>query len=89
MKLKVGSTVVITDAMYQVGNKYHFVEVDHLQKMSQNRTKIERYRLLTGSGAFNVLPELIWVTTTEHRRHRLKRLCEGINTRVYTIEDLR
>lgn len=89
MKLKVGDVAIICDAMYQVGNKYHFVEIDHIQKMNQNRLKIERYRKLIGSGAFKVLPELIWVTTTEHRRHRLKRLCEGINVRVYTIEDLR
>jgi hypothetical protein len=73
---------IVADAMYINGGKHTFIEVDHLQKMSKNRVKIEKYRELSNF-------DLIWITTTEHRRHRLKKLCEGLNARLFTIEDLR
>jgi hypothetical protein len=73
---------IIADAMYINGGKHTFIEVDHLQKMSKNRLKIQKYRKLSNF-------DLIWITTTEHRRKRLEKLCEGISTRAFTIEELR
>lgn len=87
MKLKGGGVTIICDAMYHT-NKYHFVEVDRIQKMSKNRDKIRRYKKLMATG-FSVDPEIIWITTTEHRRYQLKKECDGLNARIYTIEDLR
>jgi hypothetical protein len=78
---------LVCDARYKNGDKYTFIEVDHTQRMNKNRVKIQKYRKLCG--ALKVQPELIWITTTEHRRKRLEKLCEGISTRVFTIEDLR
>jgi hypothetical protein len=81
-EMRIKNIGIIADAMYKNGNRHVFIEVDHLQKMSQNRVKIEKYRKLSNF-------DLIWVTTTDHRRKRLLKLCEGMSVRVFTIDDLK
>lgn len=82
-EIRIKNIGIIADAMYKNGNQHVFIEIDHLQKMSQNRRKIEKYKKL--SGRF----ELIFVTTTEYRRRRLTDLCRGLNVKIYTYEELR
>lgn len=80
-----GIAEVIADAIFEKDGIYHAVEVDHTQKMTKNRQKIERYRKLRKEMHFN----LIWITTTEYRRKQLKKLCEGLDVQVLTINDLK
>jgi hypothetical protein len=87
MKLSVSGATIICDALYKNGSQYVFIEVDHLQKMSQNKVKIDKYRKIIDSQ--KTKPQLVWVTTTEHRRKRLQTLCEDLSARVFTIEDLK
>lgn len=82
IKVSDGLNSVIVDAMYSKVGITHFLEVDHLQSMKENRAKIERYKALYENGALelslNHLPTLVWVTTTELRRMQLKEACEGL-----------
>ncbi|NYV67083.1 replication-relaxation family protein [Bacillus sp. Gen3] len=90
VKLAVQNEVsVIADAIYTMAGAYHIVEVDHMQKMTANRVKIQKYRKLIDLGVFSKPPRFIWITTTEYRRKQLTRYCEGLNVRVYTTDDLK
>jgi hypothetical protein len=77
--------MVVADAIFQRDGVHNVVEVDHLQKMSKNRAKIEKYRLLREVGPFN----LVWITTTEYRRKQLEKLCNGLDVKIFTIKDFK
>ncbi|WNS74223.1 replication-relaxation family protein [Bacillus sp. DTU_2020_1000418_1_SI_GHA_SEK_038] len=89
VKLSVKDEVsVIADAIYTMAGQYHIIEVDHTQKMLENKRKIERYRKLIQLNVFEKRPKFIWITTTEYRKRQLLQLCEGLDAIVYTIKDL-
>jgi len=94
VKISVGDIVRITpDAYFSYQLRRHFLEVDHLQSMSKNKDKIERYKKLQSTGSFQerlrYFPRLIWVTMTETRKKQLMELCNGLDTIVYTWADIR
>lgn len=82
---------IIADSKFTRNGFIHFLEVDHLQTMKENKAKIERYKKLTESlvKQFGYYPTLIWVTTTEHRRKQLEELCKGLKSIIYTINDIK
>lgn len=79
---------LIADAYYST-NKHHLIEIDHMQQMSANKKKIDKYRKLIQYNAFKGIPKLIWVTTTEHRKKRILELCKGLDVTVYLPIDLK
>ena len=93
MKINDGQYSVICDALFKSKGKFHFLEVDSVQKMKENKKKIEQYVGLFRNGAiekhFGYFPTLIWLTTTELRRKQLTELCKDIPCVVYTIDDIR
>ena len=90
VKISNGKVTAIADAVFTRNGFYHFLEVDNLQSMKENRVKINRYRDLLESlvKQFGYYPTLIWVTSTEHRRKQLENACEGLKVKVYTISDI-
>lgn len=79
---------VICDALFQRDKRYHIVEVDHTQKMTKNRIKIEKYRRLIELGVFKgTIPKFIWITTTEYRRKQIAKLCDGLDVQIFTVSD--
>jgi hypothetical protein len=78
---------VIADALFKKEKRYHIVEVDHTQKMSKNRTKVERYRKLIEYGVFDKDPKFIWITTTEYRRKQLTTFLDGLDYQIFTVKD--
>jgi Replication-relaxation len=88
----VGDLKLIPDVLF-AKDKYYFAEIDHTQKMTVNQKKIEKYRQLKKTGAFQErykhFPKLIWVTTTEHRKKQLQNACKDLEHDVYTLEDFR
>ncbi|MEA0565692.1 hypothetical protein [Lysinibacillus irui] len=81
----------IVDGMFSRNGFQHFLEVDNLQTMKENREKIERYNLLM-PGVVKQLgyyPTLVWLTTTELRRQQLEASCGGLKCKVYTINEIR
>lgn len=93
MKVSDSKTSIICDSWYRVNGKYHYLEVDSLQKMSENKKKIQQYKALYEYGAltkhFGYFPTLVWITTTQLRQKQLKELCSGLPCEVYTTEDIR
>lgn len=91
VKISNGKTTIVTDSVFTRNGFYHFLEVDHLQTMKENRAKIERYKSLMESliKQFGYYPTIVWVTTTEHRRKQLEKACEGLKTLIYTINDIK
>ena len=90
VKISDEKTSVVADAVFTQNGFYHFLEVDHLQSMKENRAKINRYKSLLESllKQFGYYPTLVWLTTTEHRRKQLEKACEGLKVKVYTIKDI-
>lgn len=90
VKVSNGDISVVADAVFTQNGFYHFLEVDHLQSMKENRLKIERYKSLLESllKQFGYYPTLVWLTTTEHRRKQLEKTCEGLKAKVYTVNDI-
>lgn len=84
---------IICDAFYKSKDKYHFLEVDSLQKMKANREKIENYKGLfenrTLHEHFGYFPKLVWITTSELRKRQLIELCKGLPYAVYTTKDIK
>jgi len=93
VKVSDGITTIYTDTWFKVGGRYHFLEVDSLQKMKENRMKIKNYAALNTAGHlakhFGYFPKLIWLTTTELRKKQLKELCKDIPCVVYTVSDIK
>lgn len=86
MKIHVpGMATVIADAVFKRDGVYYFIEIDIAQKMSENTRKIDRYRKLYDAKPF----KLIFATTTEYRRKKLMKMCQGMDTEIYTREELR
>lgn len=95
IKVSDGYSKVIVDAMFTDNwNRRHFLEVDSIQKMKENRDKIKRYKELFNNGLLQEdlghFPTVVWLTTTEHRRKQLKVECEGLPVvMVFTTTDIR
>jgi hypothetical protein len=84
---------VVCDALFKKDDKFQFLEVDSLQKMKENRSKIANYKGLFANKTihehFGYFPKLVWVTTTDFRKRQLIELCKGLPYAVYTINDIR
>ncbi len=93
MKVRDDKFTVICDAWFKKDRRFHFLEIDSIQKMKENTAKIIQYTGLYQNGALKkhlgYFPKLIWVTTTEYRRKKLRELCKNLPCDVYTTEELR
>lgn len=74
---------LIPDAMYNVGNKLHFIEIDNRQAIRENYNKIERYAKLFKAmfRQYKEHPELIWYTLSDMRRDKLKKACTDVGVK--------
>ncbi|MEY8351392.1 replication-relaxation family protein [Bacillus cereus] len=82
-----GIVSIIADALFNDEGRYHIVEIDHEQKMSVNRVKIQKYRKLIDCNVFDKPPKFTWYTCTEYRRKQLQKLCEGLDCNIFTVTD--
>lgn len=92
MKVILEKKYIVVDAMFTRNNFQHFLEVDNLQTMKENREKIKRYKQMTPNFVlqFGYFPTLVWLTTTELRRKQLLEACKELsNTKVYTLADIK
>ena len=82
---------IVVDSVFTLNGFYHFLEVDNLQSMKENRAKINRYKDLLESliKQFGYYPTFVWLTTTEHRRKQLEKACGGLKVKVYTLDDIK
>lgn len=91
VKISDGTTTIIVDGMFSRNGFKHFLEVDNLQTMKENRDKIKRYKELMGSVVkqLGYYPTVVWLTTTELRRQQLEASCGGLKCQVFTMDDIR
>lgn len=92
VKIETKKSYIVVDAMFSNGGISHFLEVDHMQSMQENRSKIERYKELMPNVALQLghYPVLVWMTTTELRRKQLSEACSGLpNVKIYTQNDIK
>jgi hypothetical protein len=82
-----GIGFVIADSFYDKSNVFYAVEIDHTQKMTKNRSKIDKYKAIIKHANFPI--RLIWLTTTDYRKKQLEKLCEGLDVEVYVIDDIK
>lgn len=79
--------VLISDARFEKGGKYYFVEIDNKQSMRTNMDKIKKYsdvfKLMYNQ--FNYHPLLIWYSLSVIRKNKLKESCkiQGIKYNIY------
>jgi hypothetical protein len=85
--------VIVPDATFTVNGIYHFLEVDRIQSMVENRKKIEAYHHFNPliKNQFQNYPTLIFYTTTTSRYESLSKLCKekDLNFKIFTTDDLR
>lgn len=73
-------STIIPDATFTLHNIYYFLEVDRTQSMSENKKKINQYKLLSPAieEQFRHKPILVFYTTTESRKGLLEKLCSEV-----------
>lgn len=91
-RIKVGELTIVADAIMKFNQAYYFVEIDNSQRMVNNRVKIDKYRKLKETGAFQkqygYFPRICWVTSLESRRRVLEGLLDGLDHIIYTWEEI-
>ncbi|MGE7273571.1 replication-relaxation family protein [Brevibacillus panacihumi] len=93
IKVTDGQTTLVPDALFIRDKRHNFLEVDNTQSMTENSTKIKRYRDMFDRGLFQkefgYFPTLHIVTVNKSRIRRFTELCEGMPVKVYYKEDIR
>jgi len=83
---------IIPDATFTKEGVHHFLEVDRTQSMTENKKKINQYKLLDWSiqEKYKTKPVLVFYTTTNHRKQILEDVCSkvGLDHMILTKEDL-
>lgn len=86
---------IIPDAYFKSGSSYKFLEVDNTQKWHVNVKKMETYKKLKDSGAFqkkyNYFPCVVWIVKFESRKKKLKELAKKMNLfcEVYMYDEIK
>lgn len=93
MKITVGEKLtIVPDAVFMKNQRYHFLEVDNTQTMTDNRLKIARYKAIFDTGQFQqhyrYFPTLHIVTVSRSRVKRFTEMCEGLSAQVYLIDEI-
>jgi hypothetical protein len=84
--MKAADVEIIADACFEdQKGTIHIIEVDHTQKMIENRKKMEKYRKI--AELTNRTFYFHWITTTHYRRKQLQDLCQGLNANVTLAQD--
>lgn len=83
---------IVPDATFSKDGVFYFLEVDRTQSMSENKKKIQQYKLLSPAieQQFQSKPILVFYTTTIHRKEILTKECQEVvlNHLILTKEDL-
>lgn len=93
--VEVGKVRVRPDVWVKLRGGYYFLEIDNTQRMVKNEQKIEKYRQLLDTGAFQkqfgYFPRILWVTCLASRKKSLANKCKemGLQTTVIQWEELR
>lgn len=81
------------DAVFKADNRDYFLEVDHKQKMTANKHKLNSYFRFKNTGLWQLkhsgtFPILLFYTLSETRKSQLQEMNPGLELLVYTTKDL-
>lgn len=92
LKITVGDTCLIPDVWMKMNDAYYFVEVDNTQRMVKNSQKIEKYKKIKETGAFQhkygYFPRILWLTALESRKKSLSEMSVELESKVILWEDI-
>lgn len=87
-RIRHSAATIVCDATFTVDGTRYLIEVDHEQKMTVNKSKMEKYQKLIEANAFGSMPvQIIWMTTSEYRRRQLEKFCDGLDAQIFIITD--
>lgn len=75
--------------------RFYFLEIDYMQKMINNKRKIEKYSSLQEKGllqrSLGYFPTVIFITASDMRKQKLTKECQryGIPHQIYTIDEIK
>lgn len=91
--IEVGSVTVRPDAWVRIKGGYYFLEVDNTQRMVKNQQKVEKYKKLKATGAFQkqygYFPRVLWVTTIESRKRLISTTCGDLSNKVILWDEIK
>ncbi len=93
-EIKVRNITVVPDAFFFSGSSHKFLEVDNVQKWNENVKKMEQYKALKETKAFQQhygkYPTIVWVVKYEARKPKLKELAKEMDLfcEVYMHEEI-
>jgi hypothetical protein len=91
--VRVGDTTVRPDAIVKLKGGYYFLEVDNTQRMVKNEQKIEKYKKLESTGAFQskygYFPRILWVTAIASRKKLLSVACGNLKNTVILWDEIK
>lgn len=83
-EIKVGKKLIVRpDAFFYSGSSYKFLEVDNLRNWHMNVKKLDLYKQIKNTGAFQIqygkFPTIVWVVRYEVRKEKIKRLAKELD----------
>lgn len=85
----------IPDAFFYSGSSYKFLEVDNVQTWKTNVEKMNVYKDIKNTGAFQIqygkFPTIVWVVRYEVRKDKIKKLAKELDLfcEVYLHDEIR
>lgn len=83
------------DVFFYSGSSYKFLEVDNVQTWHKNIEKMNTYKDIKNTGAFQIqygkFPTIVWVVRYEVRKDKIKKLAKELNLfcEVYLHDEIR
>src|SRR5690606_8940321 len=82
-EIKVGNLLIKPDAFLYSGSSYKFLEVDNVQTWKTNIEKMNLYKDIKNTGAFQSryckFPTIVWVVKYEVRKDKIKKLAKDLD----------
>ena len=93
-KVHAPAGIFIADALFSVDGTQYFLEVDRLQKMSENYNKLKRYKEFGEAGLWQKVhggrfPIILFYTDKDKRKQQLIEKNPGISLQVLTVSEIR
>jgi hypothetical protein len=80
------------DASFEKNKHTYLVEIDNKQNMVENAEKARKYKQLKEHGVTGrdgVFPTIVWVTLNDIRKKRIQKLCDGLECKILTYEEIK
>jgi hypothetical protein len=94
-----GNVFIRPDVIFAVEEndreRFYFLEIDYMQKMINNKKKIEKYASLQEKNllqrSLGYFPTVIFITVSDIRKQKLAKECQrhGVPYQIYTLDEIK